>query len=444
MSNLSLHSGSRVAIIGGGPAGSFFAYFLHKYSIEKDLELEVTIFDGKNFLLKGPKGCNLCAGVVSENLNLHLKAEGIHLPEDRIIHRIDGYCLHHKNEQLFLTGEGEKTDRIATVFRGNGPRYSKFSGNISFDDFLLTLAQDYGAAVQHFPVQDITLPEQAEQPVQIHFGPADKVRKQEFDLVVGAFGVHSQLADKVTNLGFGYSPPATLRTFQAEVLIDREKMAQDFGNFIHVYMPRSKIIRYVTAIPKGDFLSLSFVGRQDMNPQKLPEFFDFARAQNIPAGQTPQCTCFPRIVVSAVRKPYTHKLVMIGDASCTRYYKNGIESAFITAKLAARAAVFHGIDAQSFAVHYLRPARHTIIRDNRYGRLLFFLNDVISNIPPLRKANFVLAGKTKRAGTTRILRSILWNMFTGNLSYREIFKKALSPKLQLALLIHSIRACFSK
>ncbi len=444
MSNLILHSGARVAIIGGGPAGSFFAYFLNKYSVEKEIELDVTIFDGKNFLLKGPKGCNLCAGVVAENLNLHLKAEGIHLPEDRIIHRIDGYCLHHEKEQLLLTGEGEKADRIATVFRGNGPRYSKYSGIISFDDFLLTLAQDYGAVVQHTQVQDITLPERAEQPIKIHFGPQEKVRQLEFDLVVGAFGVHSQLAGRLKKLEFGYSPPATLQTYQAEVLINKEQLEQDFGNFIHVYMPRSKIIRYVTAIPKGDFLSLTFVGRKDIDPQSLPEFFDFARTQNIPVAQKPPCTCFPRIVLSAVRKPYTHRLVMIGDASCTRYYKNGIESAFLTARLAARTAVFHGIDARSFAIHYYRPAKHTIIRDNRYGRLLFFLNDMISSISPLRKAHFVIAGKTNGSGTTQTLRSILWNMFTGNLSYRDIFRKALNPKLQLTLLLHSIRACFSK
>ena len=63
---------------------------------------------------------------------------------------------------------------------------------------------------------------------------------------------------------------------------------------------------------------------------------------------------------------------MIGDASCTRYYKNGIESAFLTAQLAAQTAVFHGIDAGSFSTHYQAPAEKKIIRDNLYGRFLFY------------------------------------------------------------------------
>ncbi|MFA9454650.1 MAG: NAD(P)-binding protein, partial [Candidatus Aminicenantaceae bacterium] len=133
-----------MAIIGGGPAGSFFAYFLQKYAQHRGIHPDVTIFDAKNFMLKGPKGCNLCAGVISETLSQRLRSEGIPLPEQRIVHRVDGYCLHLDHRLLFLTGEGEKADSIATVFRGNGPRYSKYSGTISFDDFLLSVGQPTG------------------------------------------------------------------------------------------------------------------------------------------------------------------------------------------------------------------------------------------------------------------------------------------------------------
>jgi len=444
MNNLDLKDGSRVAIIGGGPAGSFFAYFLQKFAQHRGIQPYVTIFDAKDFLLKGPRGCNLCAGVISETLNQRLRSEGILLPEQRIVHRVDGYCLHLDHRRLFLTGEGEQTNSIATVYRGNGPRYSKYSGTISFDDFLLTLAQDYGASVVIQPVRDIELTGETGGPVRLHFGPDSDVQRQDFDLVVGAFGVNSQLALKIQDLGFGYAPPATLRTFLAEVQLDQEKIAREFGNLIHVFMPRSKLIRYVTVVPKGDFLSLTFVGRKDITQEALPEFMEFMRAQNITPGQTPQCTCFPRIVTSTARRPFTHRMVMIGDASCTRYYKNGIESAFVTAELAAHTAVYQGIDAESFAAHYHRPARKIIVRDNRYGRLLFFLNDVLTAAPAMQSTHIDLAGQEKGSRSARILRSILWNMFTGNQSYEAIFKKALNPRLLAALLAHGVRSLFSR
>ncbi|MFA9455008.1 MAG: hypothetical protein ACERK6_13970, partial [Candidatus Aminicenantaceae bacterium] len=197
-------------------------------------------------------------------------------------------------------------------------------------------------------------------------------------------------------------------------------------------------------VPKGDFLSLTFVGRKDITQEALPEFMEFMRSQNISPGQTPQCTCFPRIVTATARRPFTDRMVMIGDANCTRYYKNGIESAFVTAELAARTAVYQGIDSGSFAAHYHRPARKIIVRDNRYGRLLFFLNNMLTAIPALQSTHIDMAGQENGSRPARMLRSILWNMFTGNQSYEAIFKKALNPRLQAALLAHGVRSLFAR
>ena len=83
MNELKLRSGSRIAIIGGGPAGSFFAHFALKLARQEGLDIAVTIFDGKNFLRQGPPGCNMCAGVISETLLARLEKEEIRLPEER-------------------------------------------------------------------------------------------------------------------------------------------------------------------------------------------------------------------------------------------------------------------------------------------------------------------------------------------------------------------------
>ena len=63
-----LKDGSKIAIIGGGPAGCFFANFALKIAKQKGIKVDITIFEGKDFCQKGPRGCNMCAGVISEKL----------------------------------------------------------------------------------------------------------------------------------------------------------------------------------------------------------------------------------------------------------------------------------------------------------------------------------------------------------------------------------------
>jgi hypothetical protein len=56
-SSLQLNDGSNVAIVGGGPAGSYFAYFLLSMADMIDLDLQVDVYEPRNFLTPGPKSC---------------------------------------------------------------------------------------------------------------------------------------------------------------------------------------------------------------------------------------------------------------------------------------------------------------------------------------------------------------------------------------------------
>lgn len=439
-----LKDGSKIAIIGGGPAGSFFAHFAQKWSLKKGINVSIVIFDGKDFLQRGPKGCNLCAGVISESLNQKLKEEGIFLPEKRIINRVEGYCLHVDSEHLLLSCAENEKNTIATVFRGNGPRYSTFPENISFDDFLLSWAQDRGAEVVSQPVWEIRLPENKSEPISLYFGKRENLQKFEADLVVGAFGVNTYLMKKIKNLGFGYKPPSTLTTFQAELNLGQDEVIKHFGNTIHVYMPKSKSIRYATVIPKGDYITITLIGKIDASKDMFQEFLGLEEIQNCIPRSKPHCFCYPRIVVSPSKNPFTHRLVIIGDASFSRHYKNGIESAFITAQLAAETAFCSGIDASSFVSSYYTQAKKMITRDNYYGQVLFFISDIISSVPLLTQSHLSLAKHKGDKDSPGKIRSILWNMFTGNIPYRDIFKISLDLKLQFTLLLNAIRLLFQK
>ncbi|MCK5093087.1 MAG: hypothetical protein KAR18_00085, partial [Spirochaetes bacterium] len=94
--DLFLKDGSKIAVIGAGPAGAFFADFAMHRARERRLNLSITLFDGKDFTQSGPKGCNLCAGVISETLIDRMCSIGIVLPEEKIQRKIEGYYLRLK------------------------------------------------------------------------------------------------------------------------------------------------------------------------------------------------------------------------------------------------------------------------------------------------------------------------------------------------------------
>jgi hypothetical protein len=75
-----LEDGSRVDVIGSGPAGSLFATFLSEMAGRVDVKLQVDIYESRTFNVPGPAGCNMCGGIVSETLVQNLAIEGVNLP----------------------------------------------------------------------------------------------------------------------------------------------------------------------------------------------------------------------------------------------------------------------------------------------------------------------------------------------------------------------------
>ena len=91
--HLSLQQGCRIGVVGGGPAGSFFSYFLLEMARNTDVDVHLDIYEPRDFSQLGPPGCNMCGGIISESLVQALAAEGIDLGPEVIQRAIDSYSL---------------------------------------------------------------------------------------------------------------------------------------------------------------------------------------------------------------------------------------------------------------------------------------------------------------------------------------------------------------
>src|SRR5918912_2486762 len=93
-----LTSGSRVCVVGAGPAGSFFAIELLRRARALGLTLTVDIYDGKSFAKKGAPGCNMCAGAIGHNLIEEIEqSTTTPIPREIIRHEIEGYAVHYQD-----------------------------------------------------------------------------------------------------------------------------------------------------------------------------------------------------------------------------------------------------------------------------------------------------------------------------------------------------------
>jgi flavin-dependent dehydrogenase len=445
---LKLENSAKIAIIGAGPAGSFFANCAYHLAQKKGIGVEIIIFDGKNFLNPGITGCNMGAGVISETLLAKMADVEIVLPETKVQKHIAGYIL-HTDTTTFRLDHPEQKKNILTVFRGIGPLYCSTADNVSFDDFLLNHVTQHKIQIIPEAVQDIILPQHRREQLQLRFGKPDALKTISADLVVGAFGLNTRMFEIINQLGFGYIPPKTMVTAQAEIPLPAEYIAEIYQDYIYAFVIRCGDIRFGTIIPKKEYVTVSLIGYHDLDQKAIKEFLKhpvvkkyFPHDWNIPERY---CFCRPRIAVTPSVHPFTDRLVLIGDTSFSRYYKNGFESAFDTAKLAAECAFDSGISATAFDQGYYTTAKRTIIKDNKYGNFLYRLNDIICHQPVLAKTTAQVVnrsneGKDKVAET---LRRLLWYLFTGTESYQQIFRSALTLKLQWRMFTETAKQGFT-
>ena len=420
---ISLEDGSRVGVIGGGPAGSLFAYFLLTFARRMDLDLHVDIYEPRDFTKPGPAGCNMCGGIVSESLVQALAVEGIDLPPSVVQRGIDSYVLHTDKDSVRIdTPLHEK--RIAAIHRGGGPRDLQRVKWGGLDGYLLTLARQQGAQVVAARVSEVAW--DGDRPQICLDGTA-----HTYDFLVGATGVNSSGWQLFEQLGFRTGRPETTKAYVTELNLSDEAITQHFGSSMHMFLLDIPRLDCAAIIPKGDFLTVCLLG-QDVDRDLITAFFESPAVRRcFPPTWKPAegaCHCSPKINLREATRPFMDRVVLVGDCGATRLYKDGIGAAYRTAKAAARTAVFSGVSAEDFQTHYW-PIYRSIARDNRFGWLIFTVVHWIKALGPLLRGAVTMAAREQTApGMARRMSIVLWDMFTGSAPYREIFFRTLDPR----------------
>jgi flavin-dependent dehydrogenase len=421
-SNLQLVDGSRVAVVGGGPAGTLFSYFLLDTLALTGTRVELDIYEPRLFSHSGPSGCNHCGGVVSESLVQLLATEGIQLPAEVVQRGIDSYQMHMDVGQTHIeTPLREK--RIAAVYRGNGPRQAPAAMTTGFDRFLLQKAIDHGARWQQQLVSSVR-PSGETWQLQCAGGEV-----RDYDLLVVASGVNSALLPVLEGIGTEFRAPTSIKTFIAEFKLGKSVIESSLGTSMHVFLLDIPRLEFAALIPKGDYVTLVMLGDR-MDEQVANDFLNADEVRGcFPDGQVPKnvCHCFPNINIRAARQPYQDRLVLIGDSGVARLYKDGIGSAYRTAKAAAMCCALHGISSMDFRDHYWSACR-LITRDNAIGKLIFMVCHVIQKLRFTRRAVLrMVEMEQSLPGRRPLMSSVLWDVFSGSAPYTNVLFRTLHP-----------------
>lgn len=359
----------------------------------------------------------MCAGILSSRVLKGLQELGLTIPPSVIMGRLHRYVLHWRQTAVAIE-QPDPTRKILSVFRGAGPKRGVLPPEASFDTFLLSQAEAFGA---------IVIPERA---LEVTFPPGEpaEVRtahvQAPFDLVALACGVNAR---PPALFGVDYEKPPTITMAQDEIRLNRPT---DPGT-VHVYCDKPYGLLFGGLVPKGEYVSVSLLGH-GLPGRSLEPFLAALRERGVLVGEPERlCGCRPRVAVGPSSGFYGDRFVAVGDAAVTRLYKDGIGSALHTAQCAAHVVLEHGIAAQDFKRHY-RPVVRAIERDNRYGFWLFRLweqakgEGILSTL-----GQRTLMAEKHLAPAWRVHSSLLWYMFTGDAPYRSTMLGLLSaPSLR--------------
>jgi len=443
---MSLQNGGRVAIVGGGPAGSFFAIHLLREARRLNRHLDVVIVEKRGPTDTGAddfqcKGCNFCAGLISPRLNEMLDAQGLVVPDEIIQGHIDYVWIHGqwKNFRLRVPEDMQ----MYSVFRGSlpGRRMGRPAG---FDGFLLGEAVKEGARIQYGEVQAIAYGASGMPTLTVRAPSGEKVAL-DASFVSIATGINAHcgfdyrddgLIASVQRLNPAFVPGKSRKAFIFELDVGEDYLERNIHREIYFieYGSKHLTLEHTALIPKGRFLTVAMIGKcidEAVLPrdsqQIVRDFLTLPQIDRILPGIAAAplaCACAPRMTVTTATLPFGNRFAIIGDAVGSRLNKDGLYSAHATASRLAETVLHDGIDKQALARGYGK-AIQWLVADNRFGRMVFAVSRAAFIMPVISRIMYqAFATECKvRDERSRPLSVVLWKIASGTADYREVLRE---------------------
>jgi flavin-dependent dehydrogenase len=456
-----LRNGGRVVVVGGGPAGSFFAHQILREAGRLNRHIEVLIVEKHGMSKTGSdciqsKGCNFCAGGISPRLNEILGAHGLVVPEEVIQGRVDHIWIQGRWKNFRLrVPEGME---MYSVFRGSLPG-RRGGGAPGFDAFLLGQAVREGARLVHGDARSLAYAASGLPCLSLRTTAGEQV-SLEADFVTIASGINAHcgsdyrddpLVASVRRLNPSFVPGRSRRTLIFELDVGAEYLDRHMHREVYFieYGSKSLALEHSALVPKGRFLTVALMGGC-IDEASLPgdsqtivhEFLTLPQVDRILPGisRAPvACTCFPRMTVTTARSPFGERFAIIGDAVGSRLNKDGLFSAHLTAGRLAQTILHEGIDREALARGYGKTVKWLAV-DNRYGRVVFGASRVAFMKPLISRITYQsYATEYKvRDEADRPVSSVLWKIASGTADYGEVLREMCSYRVLWSVFVGAL------
>ena len=454
----SLQNNDCVAIVGGGPAGSFFAIHLLREARRLNRRIDVVIVEKRGPIELGPngyqsRGCSFCAGVISPRLNEILKEHDLVVPDEIIQGRFDYVWIQGqwKNFRLRVP----KDMQMYSVFRGSLP--SRRSGRPGgFDGFLLGEAVKEGARILYGEVDAIAYTATGMPSLTVRTQSGERV-SVDASFVSIATGINAHcgsdyrddtLIASVRRLNPAFVPGKSRKAFIFELDVGEDYLERNLRREVYFieYGSKHLALEHTALVPKGRFLTIAMIGKcvdeavLPRDSQKIiHDFLTLPQIDHILPGIEAAplaCACAPRMTVTTARSPFGDRFAIIGDAVGSRLYKDGMFSAHMTASRLAQTVLHDGIDKQALAREYGKAIKW-LAADNRFGRMVFGASRVAFTRPVVGRIvyqAFATECKVRDEGS-RPLSVVLWKIASGTADYREVFREMCGYGVLRSLLV---------